>query len=103
MPKSKPLYHLDVNHNAIKQALRAAGYIVVNLAQIGDGRPDMLVIDITTGRCLLLEIKTLENMSGEKIKNEVEFMISLVPDVYRIVDTPERAASIAFDALRKEK
>lgn len=49
----------DRNHAEIRDGLRAAGYVVLDLGGVGDGCPDLLVAG--HGRMTLLELK-----DGEK-------------------------------------
>lgn len=92
--------HRDKNHKAIVEALRKAGMRVFDTAALGSGFPDVVAVR-PDGRVFLVEIKSQTkdiNASGaSKIKNEVEFMLKLVPEEYRIFDDPESAVEAMAD------
>jgi hypothetical protein len=80
----------DTNHNEIAQALKAAGYTVVDASRLGDGFPDLVVI-APNGRVGLFENKVIENMRAGDMKHEILFMLKLVTPVYRIICDVEQA------------
>lgn len=82
--------HRDKNHKTIVTALRGAGLRVFDTAALGDGFPD-LVVQRPDGRIVLVEIKSDHIPGGEEIRNEVKFMMTLVNENYRLVDSPEMA------------
>lgn len=102
--------HRDKNHKVIVEALRKAGMRVFDTAALGSGFPDVVTVR-PDGRVFLVEIKSESkdiNPSGaSKIKNEVEFMLKLVQEEYRIFDDPESAVEAMADietiqALRRD-
>lgn len=48
---------VDANHGAVRDGLRACGYISQDLSQVGDGCPDLLV-GAPWGQLFLLEVKS---------------------------------------------
>lgn len=48
---------VDKQHGAIREALRLAGYQVVDTSQVGDDFPDLLVVS-KKGVVVLLEVKS---------------------------------------------
>ncbi len=91
--------HTDLAHKDIRQALRQAGFTVVDTASQGDGFPDLVCIS-QDGRVCLMEVKTLENMRAGKIVKEVEFMLKLVNPVYRMASSVEQAIEIMYEAAK---
>lgn len=87
----------DINHKPVMEAFRRAGCIVTDTAALGSGFPDMVVVE-PSGRVLLVEVKTPENMRAAKLERELEFMIRHVTEAYRIVATPEQALNIVREA-----
>ena len=55
---------VDGNHRAIVEALRSCGAIVVSLAAVGGGVPDLLVG--WQGRTLLLEVKNAKQQPNKQ-------------------------------------
>ena len=77
----------DTNHNAVTEALEKAGYFVYDTHSLGDGFPDILVVD-RDRRTVLLEIKSSRSEPltiGEKI-----FMLNY-PGYYAVAHSPEEA------------
>src|SRR4030042_1715762 len=77
----------DSNQGVIEQALKAAGYTVVDTAGNGGGWCDLVAID-KTGRVYLIEVKREGDI--EFTRAEVEFMAHLVNDTYRVICQPEQ-------------
>ncbi len=82
--------HRDANHKIILTALRKAGHRVFDTAALGDGFPDLVVVR-PDGTVRLVEIKSDITSGASKITNEVEVMVSLVSETYRIVSSIEQA------------
>ena len=84
-------YRTDANHVPIKNALRQAGFTVIDCAKYGDGFPDLVVIT-RSGRAVLVEVKT---ETGAQVKKaQLNFMLQLVEPVYRIVTGEEQAIEV---------
>ena len=50
--------HKDSNHDAITWEYQRLGCLVVSLAVVGNGCPDLLVKELQTGRLALVEVKS---------------------------------------------
>ena len=75
---------VDNNHRPIVEALRKAGCLVLSLAGLGKGVPDLLVY--RAGRFFLLEVKNSE-WRGELTDDQQKFIekgwpVDVVYDVY---------------------
>jgi hypothetical protein len=87
----------DGNHQRIRDGLRAAGYLVLDLGSVGDGCPDLLVAG--HGRMVLLEIKDPDQPPSKR---------ALTPDEVKfhrrwgrhaaVVETLEQAIEVVFAA-----
>ena len=79
---------VDGNQGDIERALSAAGYKVVDTSSLGSGYPDLVAVD-KTGRTYLIEVK--RDDGNEKFtKKEVDFMVHMVVDSYRVICQPEQ-------------
>lgn len=67
----KKQHGTDANQQQIVEALRAAGYFVVDLSQVGGGVPDLLVNSYS--RTVLLEVKNMDGKGDELTEAEAEF------------------------------
>lgn len=63
---------VDLNHGAVVDALRAKGYLVLSLAAIGKGCPDLLVCHPFSLNYFLLEVKNPETSRGRKGLNPAQ-------------------------------
>jgi len=88
--------HTDTEHANIRQALRAAGFVVIDTSSQGSGFPDLLVV-APDGRVCLMEIKTIENMRAGKLVKEIEFMLKLVNPIYRMTSSIDQAIEIMYE------
>lgn len=59
----------DANHSTIRDGLRAVGYQILDMHDVGRGFPDLLAV-CKTGQIVLLEVKTA---SGKLNAEETEF------------------------------
>jgi hypothetical protein len=89
--------HIDLTHKAIRDGLRQVGFVVVDMANKGEGFPDLVVINPVNGKIGLIEAKTFENMRADKIEQEVKFMLKLVTESYRMIEDPQ----LAINEMRK--
>jgi hypothetical protein len=69
--------------------LRAAGYYVQSLAQVGHGFPDLLVCK-HSGAIMLLEVK----MPGERLTPDERNWHAIFPGPVFVVDSIERALEV---------
>ena len=61
---------VDRNHTEIVSGLRAQGYLVLSLASLGQGVPDLLICD-TSGALRLVEVKATH---GQLTPDQQAFM-----------------------------
>ena len=80
----------DTHHAEIRDALRKLGYTVIDTARMGDGFPDLVVVD-ADGFVTLIEVKS---DGGGVTEAEAEFMLKLINPAYRIVFSAEQAIRI---------
>ena len=78
---------VDGNQGDIERALVAAGYKVIDCSSLGSGYPDLVAVD-KTGRTYLIEVKQAEG--AEFTKKELDFMVYMVNDTYRVICQPEQ-------------
>jgi len=75
---------VDRNHGEIRDALRAKGYLVLSLAAVGDGVPDLLVYQPSRARFGLVEVK---RRTGRLTPGQERFMAQGWPvTILRTVD-----------------
>ena len=86
----KQIYCTDRCRIDTATAIRKAGLRVFDTAALGDGFPDLVVVR-PDGTVRLVEIKSDITSGASKIANEVEVMVSLVSNTYRIVDNVDQA------------
>ena len=84
----------DTTHAAIREALREVGCIVQDTHALGDGFPDLLVIEPNTGRVATLTLCEVKDMDGRFTPNAVKFILRLVDPCYRVLLSPEQAIGI---------
>lgn len=109
MPAPQYARRVDGNHAEIRNYLRAKIrskelpiLAVIDTHDLGDGFPDLVIV-LASGRVsLLFEIKG-EKINPTDMVNEVEFMMKLLPENYRIVLSPEMAGEICEEYLRAAK
>jgi hypothetical protein len=81
---------IDGNHGEIADAFRKAGWLVLSLAPVGRGVPDLLVS--RHGRFRLVEVKTKR---GKLTRDQAEFMASgWLVDVVRSIDDVMQLTSL---------
>lgn len=81
---------VDANHVAIVAAFRAAGAVVLSLASLGKGVPDLLV---SKGRwCRLVEVKTAK---GKLTDDQVAFWFKWKgPEIHTVRSEAEAVALV---------
>ena len=90
---------LDENHTEVVKQLRQIGCLVLSLAAVGKGCPDLLVA--RDGRLLLLEVKR-EIKKGKvfpsksKLNQEQEDFAKLWKGYVATVRSPEEAVKVAL-------
>ena len=71
----------DANHKPIKEGLRDAGYIVIDMSDVGHGVPDLAVQHPLGTPAVWLELKDGEKSpSARELTEKEERWLSLVPD-----------------------
>lgn len=79
---------VDTNHKAIVEALRAAGWRVLDLSRVGQGCPDLLVA--RAGRSILVEVKTAK---GKLTADQVDFLAAW-PGQFEVIRTVDDAIKL---------
>jgi len=82
---------VDGNHAEIRDTAKAAGYFVADTARMGDGFPDMVIVNKIGRVALLFEVKTPATPMKPA---EVKFILKIVQPVYRIVMTGQQVIDI---------
>lgn len=72
---------IDTNHSEIVAALRACGWLVLSLASMGHGIPDLLIY--RAGKYLLAEVK---HGKGKLTSDQVDFHAVWPVVILRTVD-----------------
>lgn len=91
----------DANHAAVRDAMRSAGAVVVDLSGVGKGVPDTMVF--AHGAILLVEIKDGEKVPSarELTKPQVDFIAlawsQRVP--VHVVTSPAEAVALVRGAV----
>ena len=80
----------DTYHAETRDTLRSLGYTVIDTARIGNGFPDLMVVD-ADGFVTLIEVKS---DGGSATESEVQFMLKFVNQAYRIAFSVEQAIRI---------
>ena len=102
--RRRPARRYDANHRTISDALEAVGAMVVDLAVVGDGCPDILVG--FRGRWVAMEIKDGTRIASERKLTHPEehffqraaaralpcFVVESIEDAIRALTAPARAA-----------
>lgn len=95
---------VDEKHPEIVRALREAGYLVLSLARVGGGAPDLLVKSHgsqSVQRLLLLEVKQPpgprggSSKKGQKLNERQEAFRNAWAPLVRVVRSPEQALAEA--------
>jgi hypothetical protein len=81
---------VDANHSEIRDALRKVGYFVYSTAALGDGFPDLLVVDHER-RVMLMEVKSRRGC----LTWEEAVFAECYPGRYAIVRSAEEAIRAA--------
>ena len=87
---AKRPHRIDTSQPAIILALQAAGCTVIDTSGVGAGYPDLTVIR-PDGTVVLVECKTPGD--AEIKPAQLELMLRMVNQNYRIFSTPEQAAA----------
>jgi hypothetical protein len=80
----------DANHSQIREALRAAGYPVLDLSGCGNGVPDLSVL-AAPGKAVFLEVKVSEK---EKLTKAEETWFKFNASYSRVVYSVEHALRV---------
>ena len=78
----------DNNHVDVREGLRKAGYFVLDLGDVGDGCPDLLVVS-KSNLVELVEVK----MPGEKLTDDETKFMKRYPGRYLIARSAEDVLS----------
>lgn len=76
---------VDANQGQIIDAIRAAGWFVIDTSASKRGFPDLVAVK-PDGRVLLIEVKARESVTDD----EIDLMVYLVNDAYRVISSPEQ-------------
>ncbi len=85
---------IDTNHGAVCAALRKAGLKVQDTHALGAGFPDLVAVDVATGKVALIEVKADDLSLSEP---EIRLTVSLVSHAYRVVFDEQQAADLAAE------
>ena len=96
--------NVDTTHAPIRDALRKAGFGVVDTSRLGDGFPDLLVH--SRGRVVPIEAKTSRNRAGTVKPSQVEPSQRSFAATWRgppivVATSPDQAVLAVVEALTR--
>jgi len=96
LPKYK--YRKDNNHDALVQAFKDEGARVIDLAFVGNGCPDIIVI--VNGDAFFCDIKNPNTAYGKKGLNDQQLLFEKrIKEKVRIARTLEDVISLCCDTI----
>lgn len=80
----------DLNHNAIKGTFESLGCYVLDLWQLGKGKPDMWVADLQHARTFFVEVKSKR---GKRSPDQIDWANNCPVPTY-VIRSEEAAKSL---------